>query len=161
MSKEDDDDIVIQGDVGETAQLKEEEKQAKKHDEEEHVEVAEGQELEVIPKNEEEEQQDILLTEATSITPKRAKVAKMKSSVRNQYKEKILADISGQLQKQSTKIDKVVQMLQPLQKYLKSAKKQTELIKELQSHLKQLQKKLSQIKNGIRTTQSKRNKNKK
>jgi len=135
MSKEEDDhdDIVIQGDVGETAQLQEEE----------------------------EEQQDILLTEATSITPKRAKVAKMKSSVRNQYKEKILADISGQLQKQSTKIDKVVQMLQPLQKYLKSAKKQTELIKELQSHLKQLQKKLSQIKNGIRTTQSKRNKNKK
>ena len=99
MSKEDDDDIVIQGDVGETAQLKEEEKQAKKHDEEEHVEVAEGQELEVIPKNEEEEQQDILLTEATSITPKRAKVAKM------QYKEKTLVNISEQLQKQSAKID--------------------------------------------------------
>jgi hypothetical protein len=149
MSKEDDDDIVIQGDVGETAQLKEEEKQAKKHDEEEHVEVAEGQELEVIPKNEEEEQQDILLTEAISITPKRPKVAKTKASVRNQHKEKTLANISEQLQKQSAKIDKVGQMLQPLQKYLKSANKQTDLIKELQTHIKQLQKQLSQVKKGI------------
>ena len=82
MSKEEDDgNIVIQGDVGETAQLQEEEERlAKKQDEEkEDVEVAEGQELEVLPKNEEEEKQDILLTEAISTTPKRAKVAKMKS----------------------------------------------------------------------------------
>jgi hypothetical protein len=55
MSKEEDDhdDIVIQGDVGETAQLQEE-KQAKKQAKED-VEVAEGQELEVLLKNEEEE----------------------------------------------------------------------------------------------------------
>jgi hypothetical protein len=49
------------------------------------VEVAEGQELEVLPKNEEEEQQqeEILLTEVISTTtPKRPKVAKTKSSVR-------------------------------------------------------------------------------
>ena len=83
MSKEEDDgNIVIQGDVGETAQLQEEEEEeerlAKKQAKED-VEVAEGQELEVLPKNEEEEKQDILLTEAISTTPKRAKVAKMKS----------------------------------------------------------------------------------
>jgi hypothetical protein len=79
MSKEEDDgNIVIQGDVGETAQLQEEEEErlAKKQARED-VEVAEGQELEVLPKNEEEEKQDILLTEAISTTPKRAKVAKM------------------------------------------------------------------------------------
>jgi septal ring factor EnvC (AmiA/AmiB activator) len=126
------------------------------------VEVAEGQELEVLPKNEEEEKEEILLTEAISTTPKRPKAAKIKSSVRSQHNEKTLADISEQLQKQNAKIDKVGQMLQPLQKYLKSAKKETELIKELQIHIKQLQKQLSQINKGIRTTQSnKKWKNKK
>jgi len=79
MSKEEDDgNIVIQGDVGETAQLQEEEERLAKKQAREDVEVAEGQELEVLPKNEEEEEkQDILLTEAISTTPKRAKVAKM------------------------------------------------------------------------------------
>jgi hypothetical protein len=109
MSKEeeDDDNIVIQGDVEETAQVQEEEEGQGK----EKVEVAEGQELEVLPKNEEEEQQqqeEILLTEAISTTtPKRPKVAKMKPSVWSQHKEKTLANISEQLQKQSAKIDKV------------------------------------------------------
>ena len=118
MSKEDDDDnIVVQGDVGERTQSQEEEQTKKQDEEKEDVEVAEGQELEVLPKNE-EEKQDILLTEAMSTAPKRPKVAKMKSSVRSQHKEKTLANISGQLQKQSAKIDKVVQMLQPLQKIL-------------------------------------------
>ena len=78
MSKEEDDgNIVIQGDVGETAQLQEEEERLAKKQAREDVEVAEGQELEVLPKNEEEEEQDILLTEAISTTPKRAEVAKM------------------------------------------------------------------------------------
>jgi len=78
MSKEEDDgNIVIQGDVGETAQLQEEEERLANKQAREDVEVAEGQELEVLPKNEEEEEQDILLTEAISTTPKRAKVAKM------------------------------------------------------------------------------------
>ena len=122
------------------------------------MEVAEGQELEVLPKNEEEEQQqeEILLTEAISTTPKRLKVPKMKSFVRSQHKVKTLANISEQLQKQSAKIDKVGQMLQPLQKYLKSAKKQTELIRELQTHIKQLQKQLSQVEKGIRTQPNKK-----
>jgi hypothetical protein len=133
MSREkDDDNIVVQGNVGETTQVQEEEQIQKQNGEKENVEVAEGQELEVLPKNE-EEKQDILLTEAISTTPKRPKLAKTKSSVRSQHKEKNLANVSQQLQKQSAKIEfnKVAQMLQPLQKYLKSAKKQAELIKEL------------------------------
>jgi hypothetical protein len=49
MSKEENDgNIVIQGDVGEAAQLQEEERLAKKQAKED-VEVAEGQELEVTP----------------------------------------------------------------------------------------------------------------
>jgi hypothetical protein len=65
------------------------------------VEVAEGQELEVLPKNEEEEQQqeEILLTEVISTTaPRRPKVAKTKSSVRSQHRETTLANVSEQLQ---------------------------------------------------------------
>ena len=156
MSREkDDDNIVVQGNVGETTQVQEEEQIQKQNGEKENVEVAEGQELEVLPKNE-EEKQDILLTEAISTTPKRPKVAKTKSSVRSQHKEKNLANVSQQLQKQSAKIDKVAQMLQPLQKYLKSAKKQAELIKELQTHIKELQKQLSQINKGIRTQSNKK-----
>jgi hypothetical protein len=158
MSKEGEDDtIVVQGDVVETTQLQEEEQINKQDEEKEDVEVAEGQELEVLPKNEEEEKEEILLTEAISTTtPKRPKVAKMKPSVRSQHKETTLANISEQLQKQSAKIDKVGQMLQPLQKYLKSTKKQAELIKELQTHIKQLQKQLSQIKKGIRIQPNKK-----
>ena len=162
MSKEEHyDNIVVQGDVGETTQEQEEEEeeeQTKKHDEEkENVEVAEGQELEALPKNEEEEkqQEEILLTNATATT-QRPKVSKMKSSVSSQHKEKTLANISEQLQKQTAKIDKLVQMFHPLQKYLKSAKKQAELIKELQTHIKQLQKQLSQIKKSIRTQPNKK-----
>ena len=50
MSKEEDDgNIVIQGDVGETAQLQEEEERLAKKQAKEDVEVAEGQELEVTP----------------------------------------------------------------------------------------------------------------
>jgi len=84
MSKEDDDDnIVVQGDVGESTQVQEEEEQTQKQDwEKEDMEVAEGQQLEVLPKN--EEKQDILLTEAISTTPKRRKVAKTKPSVTSQ-----------------------------------------------------------------------------
>ena len=88
---------------------KDKEKQGKKHDEEEkeeHVKVAEGQELEVIPKNEEEEQQDILLTEAISITPKRPKVAKTKDSVRSQHKEKTLATYLSNYRNKMQKLTK-------------------------------------------------------
>ncbi|MFL6327127.1 MAG: hypothetical protein ACJ71I_06590, partial [Nitrososphaeraceae archaeon] len=54
--------------------------------------------------------------------------------------------VSKQLDKQTTKINKnIMQMLQPLQKHIKSADKQSELMKQLQSQLKQLQKQVSQI----------------
>jgi hypothetical protein len=50
MSKEENDgNIVIQGDVGEAAQLQEEEERLAKKQAKEDVEVAEGQELEVTP----------------------------------------------------------------------------------------------------------------
>jgi hypothetical protein len=58
--------------------------------------------------------------------------------------------VSKQLDKQTTKINKnIMQMLQPLQKHIKSADKQSELMKQLQSQLKQLQKQVSQIQRAV------------
>jgi hypothetical protein len=56
-----------------------------------------------------------------------------------------LATISRLLEKQSTQMDKIGQMVQPLQKQLKSVEKRTETIKGMQSQLNQLQKQMSQV----------------
>jgi ferritin-like metal-binding protein YciE len=54
------------------------------------------------------------------------------------------------LDKQTTKINKnIMQMLQPLQKHIKSADKQSQLIKQIQSQLKELQKQVSQIQRAV------------
>jgi hypothetical protein len=58
--------------------------------------------------------------------------------------------LSKQLDKQTTRINKnIMQMLQPLQKHIKSADKQSELMKQLPSQLKQLQKQVSQIQRAV------------
>ena len=57
-----------------------------------------------------------------------------------------LATISKLLDKQTTQINKIGQMLQPLQRQLKSSGDEiSELIKPIYSQLKQLQKQMSQI----------------
>jgi hypothetical protein len=56
-----------------------------------------------------------------------------------------LATISRLLEKQTTQMDKIGQMVQPLQKHLKSVEKRTEFIKLIPSQLKQLQKQMSQV----------------
>jgi hypothetical protein len=55
-----------------------------------------------------------------------------------------LATISKLLEKQTTQMDKIGQMVQPLQKQLKSVERRTEFIKQMPSQLKQLQKQMSQ-----------------
>ncbi len=58
--------------------------------------------------------------------------------------------IPKHVDKQTNQIDKrIVQMLQPLQKFTKSADKQSEMIKQVQSQLKQLQKQVSQIQKAV------------
>ena len=77
MSKEDDDNgVLVPVNVEKTTQLQEKEGQTEKqHEEKENVEVAEGQELEVLPnKKREVEQQEEILTKAIK-TPKRPKVS--------------------------------------------------------------------------------------
>ena len=56
-----------------------------------------------------------------------------------------LATISNLLEKQTTQMDKIGQMVQPLRKQLKSVETRTEFIKQMHSQLKQLQKQMSQV----------------
>jgi DNA-binding transcriptional MerR regulator len=55
-----------------------------------------------------------------------------------------LATISKLLEKQTTQLDKIGQMVQPLQKQLISVERRTEFMKQMPSQLKQLQKQMSQ-----------------
>ena len=56
-----------------------------------------------------------------------------------------LATICNLLEKQTTQMNKIGQMVQPLQKQLKSVETRTEFIKQMHSQLKQLQRQMSQI----------------
>jgi hypothetical protein len=55
-----------------------------------------------------------------------------------------LGTISKLLEKQTTQLDKIGQMVQPLQKQIVSVERRTEFIKQMPSQLKQLQKQMSQ-----------------
>src|SRR5438067_2613839 len=56
-----------------------------------------------------------------------------------------LATISRLLEKQTSQMDTIGHMVQPLQKQLKSVETRTEFIKQMPSQLKQLQKQMSQV----------------
>src|ERR1051325_599082 len=60
-----------------------------------------------------------------------------------------LADVSKKLDKQRIQINKILQLVQPVQKQIKSAERQLVLVKQLQSQLKQLQKQVSQVQKKI------------
>lgn len=123
--------------------------------EDEQAKVAEGQELQVLPENEAEEKEEILLTTAGSETTK-PKVpslsSKRKSSPkRAQPTEMNLTGVSKQLDKQTMQINKIRLMLQSIQTRTKTIERQPELIKQLQSQIKQIQKHVSEIQKNIRT----------
>ena len=69
--------------------------------------------------------------------------------------------LSKQLDKQSSQINKIIQILQPVQKQFKSIERQSELIKQIQFQLKQLQKLVLQFQKGISITKKENNKKKK
>jgi hypothetical protein len=68
--------------------------------------------------------------------------------------------LSKQLDKQSSQINKIIQILQPVQKQFKSIERQSELIRQIQFQLKQLQKPVLQFQKGIRITKKENNKKK-
>jgi CII-binding regulator of phage lambda lysogenization HflD len=90
--------------------------------EQQHLAVSEGHETEVLQRQQE-------AGKKPSTTPKAIR----------------LATIARLLEKQTTQMDKIGQMVQPLQKQLKLVERRTEFIKQMPSQLKQLQKQVSQI----------------
>jgi hypothetical protein len=124
--------------------------------EEDQAKVAEGQELQVLPENEAEEKEEILLTSTTGPETTKPKAPSLSSktkssSKRVQPKEMNLTGVSKQLDKQTAQIDKIRLMLQSIQTRTKTIERQPELIKQLQSQIKQIQKHVSQIQRSIRT----------
>ena len=95
-------------------------------EQEQQLPVAEGHETEVLRQQQEQAEGG---KKTSTSTPK---------SIR-------LATISKLLDKQTTQINKIGQMLQPLQRQLKSVEMRSELIKPIYSQLKQLQKQMSQV----------------
>ncbi len=92
--------------------------------EQQQLPVAEGHETEVLQQQQEKGESG----RKPSTTPKAIR----------------LATISKLLGKQTTQLDKIGQMVQPLQKQLVSVERRTEFIKQMPSQLKQLQKQMSQ-----------------
>ncbi len=119
------------------------------NEEQEQVKVAEGHELEVLPANEEEEKEEILTADSTALTPQSSKTKASYKRNKQQTGELNLADVSKKLDKQRIQINKIIQLVQPVQKQIKSAERQLELVKQLQSQLKQLQKQVSQVQKKI------------
>lgn len=56
-----------------------------------------------------------------------------------------LDKVGDMVQPVQTQIDRISKMVQPFQKQLKSMENQTDLVKQIQSQLKQLQKQVSQV----------------
>ena len=112
--------------------------------------------MEVLPANEEEEKEEILTADSTAVTPQPKMPALQSSKTKSPYKRNQqqtgklnLADVSKKLDKQRIQINKIIQLVQPVQKQIKSAERQLELVKQLQSQLKQLQKQVSQVQKKI------------
>src|SRR5919199_4783202 len=142
-----------------TSQTSDEEK-ADGHEE---VKVAQDHELKVLPENEEEDKEEILITEAT----KRPSTAKTKTTNKKQEggekreRGKALPNEMAKIfNRQTIEIDKMSSSLHSIVKQLKPIKTHSDLIKQLQSQLRQIQKQMSQIRKGI-TTSKQDNKNRK
>lgn len=121
-------------------------------DTQEEVIVAQDHELKVLPENEEEDKEEVLITEAT----KRPSTAKTKITNKKQEgrekrgREKALSnEMAKILNRQTVEIDKMSSSLHSIAKQLKPVKTQSDLIKQLQSQLRQIQKQMSQIQKGI------------
>ena len=98
---------------------------------------------------------------ATKQSEERKRESENKGRQNIKQKEVALTGISKQLDKQSTQINKIIQILQPAQKQFKSVERQSELIKQIQSQLKQLQTMVLQVQKRISITKNENMKNNK
>jgi hypothetical protein len=118
--------------IEENAKNEDKEFEPQVKDFQEEVKISEDT-LHVLPENEQEEKEEILLTAPTVELPK----PKMSSS-----KAK---DVRKMPERQTTQIDKIRVMLQSIRKDTTSTQGQPKLLKQLQSQIKKLQNQLAQI----------------
>src|SRR4249920_3880293 len=87
----------------------------------EEVQVGEGEQFQVLPGNEEEEKEEILLT-APTVEPAKSKMSssKAKSSRTRRRDATSSTDLKKHLERQTTQIDKIRLMLQSIRKDTKS-----------------------------------------
>ena len=113
--------------------------------------VVDDEQLRVLPENQEEEKEEIVLpTTAVKTTKPKVSSSKGKSSLgRRRRDETNSAGTTKQLQRQATQLDKITIMLRAIQKDMKSTKGQSKLINQLQSEIKQLRTQISQIQKNI------------
>jgi hypothetical protein len=107
--------------------------------------------LQVLPENEQEEKEEILLT-SSIVEPAKPKTSSSKAkSSRTRGRDEISsADVRKVLERQTTQIDKIRLMLQSIRKDTKSIQEESKLIKRLESQIKLLQNQLAQIQKIIK-----------
>jgi hypothetical protein len=135
----------------------------REEDTQEEVKVAQDHELKVLPDNEEEDKEEILIAEATkrpSTTKTKATNKKQEGREKRERGKALPNEMAKILNRQTVEIDKMSSSLHSIVKQLKPIKIQSDLIKQLQSQLRQIQKQMSQIQKGI-ITNKQENKNKK
>ena len=114
----------------------------------EEVKVAEDHELKVLPENEEEDKEEILITDATNrpTTSRTKKENKQQKEVQKGGKGKggkaLPNSITRILNRQTGEIDKMALQLSSIAKQLKLVKNQSDSVKQLQSQLRQIQKQM-------------------
>ena len=160
---EHDDDIVVQGNVGETMQAEEEKEQANKKEQEEEKGESQQDELQQKVEAREEEKgkgevEEEKLT-ATNITrselsPRQQGVKQTKKKAKStkqkeEDRQPTLVNLSNELKKYTKHLSNIEGIVQPLPKYLKNADKQSKMIKELYTSVKQLQRHMGQIQKNI------------
>ena len=115
------DDIMIQGDIGESTHLEEEAEREGLH---QHT-------REAVNHQEGEGEEERIPAPSALVIPKKSKKSKSKS-IKNKKDTTTIASISKQLEGRTASIDKIGQMLQSLQKGVKPLERQSELIKQIQ-----------------------------
>lgn len=105
-----------------------------------------AEELRMLPEDKESiEREEMVTAYATGKLPLVRYVISKKRQ-RLQIEENILTNVSKQLDKQTTEIERMSSLLQSIRKYVKSRRRQqSELIKQLQSQINKMQKQASQI----------------
>ena len=117
-----------------------------KESEQEDVKIRDDQRLQLLPENEEEEKEEILLTAQTVKAAKSKFLPSAAKPSRMRRRDKISSSgVKKQLERQRNQIDKIRLLVQSIRNDTKSIQEQPKLIKQIQSQIKQLQNQLAQI----------------